>query len=160
MVSAYPGTIGLDPEQQVEDHALYGLSNEEYQEWSELFAGCPGLDSGAFVVGEVRLFGISDPITDESPTTSTGRVTAYGADGQVWAGCYLDDEGLAYDPDASFTGATGLFLVPGVPVGLHDLVVEVLIGPDTWTLDVYPLRITAGPQMVSPWWPLWAWLSI
>lgn len=154
--SVFPGSIGLADEQFVEDHALFGVSTAERQEWVDLFAGCPGVEDGAFVVGEVREFEIVDPYSDVHPTASTAQVTVRDADQASWEGCYLDDEGLAHDPEAAFTGGTGRFLVPGVPEGIHDLVVEVLVGPDTWTQNTYPVRIPARDDVVSPWWPLWA----
>lgn len=154
--SVFPGSVGLDAEQLVEDHVLFGVSLAELDTLRAQLAGCPDLDVGGIVYGEVREYGITDPYNGTSPTASTGQVTVQDGDEAEWSGCYLDEKGIAYDPEAVFTGASGKFAVAGVPTGLHDLVVEVLVGPDLWTQNTYPVRITEGEDVVAPWWPLWA----
>ncbi|MEQ1507344.1 MAG: carboxypeptidase-like regulatory domain-containing protein [Myxococcota bacterium] len=152
--STFPGVVGLEDVQQVEDHALYGVSDAEHAGWIDRLGGCTGADDpeGALVIGEVRVYGITDPLTGGNPSVGTAQVEV--ADGDtVWSGCYLDADGIAWDPDADYTGATGLFAVPGVGRGLLDLRVSADIAVGATTTEVYPLWIPADGVVVAPWYP-------
>ncbi|MEQ1565997.1 MAG: hypothetical protein ABMA64_10200 [Myxococcota bacterium] len=154
--STFPGTIGIEARAEVADHALYGVSLEERERVLAMFAGCPGgAPDGPLVFGEIREYGIADPYTGESPTTSLGTADLQTGEA-LTEGCYLDDEGGAFDPEADFTGASGQFAVFPGEAGLHDLVIRTLVGPDEYTVDVYPVWIEDEPAVVSPWWPAWA----
>jgi hypothetical protein len=157
--TTFPGSIGYAEQAQVEDHALYGVTLAEREAWLAQYAGCAGADDpvGAVVVGEIREYGITDPYTGESPTTSMGLAELYdGGEAPTWTGCYLDADGVAWDPEAELTGPAGQFAVFGVGPGFHDLVIQTLIGPDLWTVDVYPMWVPEGDDVVSPWFPAWA----
>jgi hypothetical protein len=155
-VTAFPGVIGLDPEQEVEAHALYGVSDAERADWLGRFTGCPGADDDrAMVIGEMRIYGLQDPYTGESPTIGTGTVAVAQGEDVKASGCYLDEDGALYDPEAEVTGASGAFGVFGVGPGLHDLQIEGEVSTDLSTTQAYPLWVPDRPNVVSPWFPAW-----
>lgn len=155
-VTPFPGVIGFEPVQTVEDHALYGVSDAERADWLARYEGCPGADTDrAMVIGEMRLYGLTDPLTGGNPTIGTGTVTVADGDIEEATGCYLDEDGALYDPDAVFTGASGAFGVFGVEAGLHDFQLRGEMATDLSTTEVYPLWIPDRPNVVSPWFPAW-----
>lgn len=84
-----------------------------------LYAGCPGVgEGGAVLEGELRahVYGY-DVVDGEWPLVATGRIELYTEAGDTLSACYLDDEGLGYDPSAEETGQTGRFAFFGVPEG-------------------------------------------
>jgi hypothetical protein len=107
------------------------------------------------VVGEQRIHGLTDG-AGESPTVNTGIATLRSVTGTaVLVGCYLTDDGAAYDPDAETTGASGAFLVAGAAPGQWDLEVEYEYAVDQWSASVYPVWLREGGPIVSPWFPAW-----
>lgn len=91
---------------------------EAAAEVETLFAGCPGIGEGATIEGELRanVYGY-DVVDGEWPLVATGRIELYTEAGDTLSACYLDDEGLGYDPSAEETGQTGRFAFFGVPEG-------------------------------------------
>ncbi len=157
VTTAFPGVIGILPTQRVEGYALYGTSVEEHDALLATWDGCPGLAAtGAIVVGEQRIYGLEDD-EGESPSVNTGIATLRSATGSaVLDGCYLTDDGTAYDPGAETTGASGAFLVAGAEPGSWELVVEYEYGIDQWsTAPPYPVWLPADGPIVSPWYPAW-----
>lgn len=155
-VTPFPGVIGLAPVQTVDDHALYGVSDAERADWLARFTGCPGADGDrAIVLGEMRIYGLEDPLTGESPTIGTGIVTVTDGEQTEAAGCYFDPAGERYDPAAEVTGDSGAFAVFGVEPGLHDLQLEGAVSETLSASEVYPLWIPDRPNVVSPWYPAW-----
>lgn len=157
--SVFPGAIGIETEAAVADHAIYGVSDAELDGWLAAWAGCPGTDGdGAVVLGEVREFGVVDPYTGESPTTNAASIEVRQTGDRSWAGCYLDEDGVAWDPEALTTGKAGVFGVFGVEAGLSDLVIRTTVTPTAVQTDVYPVLVPdeADARVVSPWFPAWA----
>ncbi|MCO4743186.1 MAG: hypothetical protein KC912_00255 [Proteobacteria bacterium] len=104
---------------------IYGFNLLELEEWAERFDGCPDFGEGLVVLGEVRANDLVDPTTDEHVIMNRASAELVSVNGNdVYSACFLDDEGLAYDPNATETGQTGMFAIPGVPPGLFTLVVE------------------------------------
>lgn len=154
--TTFPAVIGLDRALEVEDHLLYGFPAEERDAILTAHAGCDGAEPGAaLVVGEMRLYGWADPDTGESPTVTTGVATVLGRGSTEWAGCYLDEAGLAYDPEAFMTGDSGRFTVFGPAPGLHDLDARYEVSTDVWSAQLYPVWIPEDEGAVSPWYPAW-----
>lgn len=156
VTSVFPGVIGVQPLQKVEGYALYGVSAAEHESLLAVWSGCPGLtETGPLVVGEQRIYGLTDG-AGNSPSVNTGIATLLSADGSdSEEGCYLTDDGSAYDPTAETTGASGTFLVAGATPGPWDLVVEYEFGVDQWTTAIYPVWLPDRGPIVSPWYPAW-----
>jgi hypothetical protein len=156
VTSVFPGVIGEQPTQQVDGYALYGTSVEEYAALLATWDGCPGVLEDTFlVVGEMKIFGLTD-VTGNSPTVNTGIASLTGVNtNTVLGGCYLTDDGAAYDPDAERTGDSGGWLVAPATSGGWALEVAYEYGLDAWESETYPVWApTAGPA-VSPWYPAW-----
>ena len=158
----FHGNSPFSGELAVLDHDVFGVTEAELAAERARFAGCEGADGpGAVVFGEVRVFGLVDPITGDSPLTSEGQVDvlAVGDDGDVsatYGGCYLDEAGAAHDPTAEFTGESGRFAVFGVEPGLHELQAQWQAVPGEWIANYYPAWVPAGEeQVVLPQWPAW-----
>lgn len=109
---------------RAEDPDLYGVKTVEYEELRAMLEGCPGLDDGAVVVGQVFANDLIDMTTDDHPIIITASASVLPLDGEPIEGCYLDPSGSTYDPEADRTGNSGMFAVVGLPPGLHTLVVE------------------------------------
>ena len=157
VTTAFPGVIGLLPTQRVEGYTLYGTSVEEHDLLLAIWDGCPGLTTktGAIVVGEQRIYGLEDD-AGESPSVNTGIATLRSATGSaVLDGCYLTDDGTAYDPAAETTGPSGTFLVAGAEPGSWELEVQYEYGIDQWSAALYPVWLPADGPIVSPWYPAW-----
>lgn len=124
--TSFTGVSGLNTEMMVEDGALYVVRTTEIEDWRARFAGCPGLDAeGGAYIGEVRVFDLQDSATGEHPEVTSASVRVSDADGEnAWKACYLDEAGSAWDPEATVTGASGVFAVFGVPSGLHTIIVD------------------------------------
>ena len=103
---------------KVERGVVWLQTPEAAAEVETLFAGCPGIGEGATIEGELRanVYGY-DVVDGEWPLVAVGRVQVSTEDGTELSTCYLDDEGLAYNPDATETGQTGRFAIFGVPEG-------------------------------------------
>jgi hypothetical protein len=149
--TTFPGVSGLQGTFRVEDHALYGMSLAERDAIVARFEGCPGADdvSGPLVVGEIRLYGLVDD-EGESPIVTTG-VAAVGAS----VACYLDDDGVRYEPKTEETGDSGTFAVFGAGPGAGLLSIAYQPIEDTWALEEYRLWIPDDDDVVSPWYPAW-----
>ncbi|MBX2800939.1 MAG: hypothetical protein KTR31_24880 [Myxococcales bacterium] len=159
--TTFTGTSGALQVVELEERTLFGVSLEEVQAERELFAGCPGADgTGAVVFGEMRVEGIVDPYSGESPTTNAGRVDLRrlleDATEVVAEGCYLDDEGVGYDPSASFTGATARFAVFGPAPGEYQLEARYQPFPNEWLGSVFAIWVPEGDEQVATaLWPAW-----
>lgn len=152
--TTFPGVVGLDAEQSVEDRTLFGMPLATLDDWRARFAGCPGADDPdtAMVIGEIRIYALTDPITGGQPSTSVGLAIVHTARRDLPA-CYLDSEGQVYDPEAEYTGTSGTFAVFGVPEGLHDLDVRADFSSGIDNTEIYPVWIPEGGSVVSPWYP-------
>jgi hypothetical protein len=156
--TTFPGVIGAVAEQQVEPHALYAVSLEATAAEEARFAGCPGAGEGAASVGgEVRVFGLEDPITGVAPLVETGKVTLVGEDApkDEWRACYLADDGVAWDPEAFWTGAAGTFGFFGLPPDVYDLEVRFELSDELYETASYPVYIPDDPVVRAPWYPAW-----
>lgn len=151
----FPGTTGFGDKLVIEDRSLFAFSVAEKDAIRAAMAGCPGADDpdASLVVGEIRVYGLEDPESGESPTISNGRASAT-AGGQEWTACYWNADGTAYDPLALSTGLAGSFVIFGVEPGLGTLTVEYeALSGSPYTAD-YPLWIAEG-DAVSAWYPAW-----
>jgi hypothetical protein len=152
-VNGGPLIISLDEDQ---DSPLYGVLLTDVDELREEFAGCPGADvANGIVFGEVRVIGITDPVTDEEPTVATAEVKVGGANEQELMACYLDDAGRIYDPEATVTGDSGRFAIFGVPSGLWTMSVtySAFVESDVETFST--LYVPEGDVAVVPREPTW-----
>ena len=156
VTTVFPGVIGEQPIQQVDGYALFGTSVDEYAALLTTWDGCPGVVEDSFlVVGEMKVFGLTDD-TDNAPSVNTGTATLDAVDtSDVIDGCYLTDDGTAYDPGAERTGESGRWLVAGAASGGWALDVSYEYGLDAWESQTYPVWAPAGGPAVSPWYPAW-----
>lgn len=154
VAASFAGVVGVQEQQPVEAGAFYGISSDTYAEWEATFAGCPGLgEGGGASFGEVRISNLTEPDSDEHPTVATAVVTIDDGEGNFWEACYLDEDGLAYDPDAEWTGESGRFAVFGVPAGELRISVSYEVFDGNWSTEDYPVRVPEGG--VAPQFPLW-----
>ncbi len=151
-LTSFTGLSGVADVFRVEDGMLYGFSSDERADWEERFAGCPDMGSGGMVVGEIRMLELSNG--GEHPLVANGVAEVVTRNvKKTWKACYLDDEGLAYDPDATNTGASGAFAVFGIEPGNHILTVGYEFAPDAWSYsDTYVRAVEDG---VAPRFPAW-----
>jgi hypothetical protein len=148
--TTFPGVTGLEPTFTVEDHALYGVTVEARDAFVAQYEGCPGAaDGGPIVMGEIRLYGLVDDL-GVSPIVTTGVAGV----GQV-GGCYLDADGLRYEPKAAETGSSGVFAVFGAEPGVGVLDVAYQPFTDVWSVEDYRLWLPDEDGVVSPWYPAW-----
>ncbi len=88
-------------------------------------------EEGAVVVGEVRVYLPVDDL-QALPIAVAAEVDVMGSDAILRPACVLDDEGASL-PGEGAVGATGRFLVAGVPAGPSIVSVSWLDpGGDTW----------------------------
>ena len=150
--ASFTGVSGLSDVYRVEDGMLYGFSTEQRDEWETLFAGCPGLGSnGGVVLGEIRMLELTD--NGEHPLVSGVAEGVSRNQKKTWKACYLDDEGVAYAPDATTAGASGRFAVFGIEPGTRILTVGWEYIPDVWSYSDTYVRITEDG--VAPRFPSW-----
>lgn len=125
------------------EDSLFVLSQADADAVRARYAGCPGADGdGAFVYGEVRFYapGYEPEAGQEWPIAITATATLVGEDGETLEACYLNAEGLAYDPEAKWNGDSGQFAIFEVPTGFPSLTVDILtVDPDTGKADEEPL---------------------
>jgi hypothetical protein len=154
--STFTGNVGIEADAEVEDHAIYGVSDQELADVLATFAGCEGAGGpGAVVFGEVHEYGLYT--NNGAPLVAPQATAVVEHGGDSWPGCYLDDDGVAHDPDAVMTGASGRFAAFGVGEGRARLVVQTQLDVDLWTYDAYPLFVPKSDRrVVSPWYPAFA----
>jgi hypothetical protein len=153
IVASFTGVSGYAEVFQVEDGALFGVSQTEWTQWREQFAGCPGVDTGAGIIGEVRMSSLVDSETGEAPLVSTAQPLVEDLDGVVYTTCFLDEEGLLYDPAAEYTGASGVFAIFGLPEGFVVIDLKYQIVDDVFYLRSIP--VWAPKEGVIPLFPAW-----
>jgi len=90
----------------------------------------------------------------QDPPKVPGVVTG-GSGNTSIGGCYLTDDGTAYDPGAERTGDSGQWLVAGAAPGGWSLEVAYEFGVDTWESETYPVWAPVDGPAVSPWYPAW-----
>lgn len=120
---SFAGQSGLNPRMRIPNGQVFALSEARWQAELARWEGCPGLDQGAIVTGDVRVDGFEDPDVDGLLRVQTGQIRVETAEGATFDACYLN-EGGTYDPDATSAGPTARFLVAGIPEGEHLLVVD------------------------------------
>lgn len=125
------------------DGSLYVLSQADADAVRARYAGCPGADGvGAFVYGEVRFYapGYEPEAGQDWPLAITAAATLVGEGGETLSACYLDAEGLAYDPEARWNGDSGQFAIFEVPTGFPKLTVDILtVDEETGEAEDEPL---------------------
>lgn len=154
--TSFTGVSGLEDRMDVPVGTLFGWDLEDLADLREAFAACPGASAaGGVVLGEVRVFGLSDPETGEAPLVGTAEVSIVGLDGTEIAACYYTAEGDAHDPAAIRTGDAGAFAIFGVPSGIHTLsvVYSVFEEDDLSTYTV--VWVPEGDDAVVPRFPTW-----
>ena len=156
--TTFPGNAGIAEFAEIEDHTLYGVSLAELSAERSLFDGCAGADAdGAAVFGEMRVFGLEDPTNGDNPIPETGLLDVRDPHtGEIWEACYLDVDGLAYDPDAERTGASGRFAAFGIDRGLHEINARYELLPEQWVGELYVAWVPSDDEPVAvPLWPVW-----
>ncbi|MEY3210408.1 MAG: hypothetical protein RIT28_889 [Pseudomonadota bacterium] len=125
------------------EDSLFVLSQADADAVRAKYAGCPGADGvGAFVYGEVRFYapGYEPDPGQEWPLAITAAVRLVGEGGETLSACYLDAQGLAYDPDARWNGDAGQFAIFEVPTGFPTLTVDILtVDEETGQAEDEPL---------------------
>jgi len=151
-VTSFTGVSGLSEVYRVEDGLLFGFSNAQRAEWEALFAGCPGLETpGGVVFGEIRLLELTDS-GEHALVNGVAEVVSRNQK-RTWDACYLDDDGLAYAPEATTTGPSGRFAVFGIEPGTRILTVGWEYAPDIWSYSDTYVRLTEDG--VAPRFPAW-----
>jgi hypothetical protein len=154
--SSFTGVSGVEENMTVEPGALYGVSLAELDAIRAMYAGCPGSDLPmGLVVGEVRVYGLSDPETGESPLVTTARAVATRLDGEEIPACYLDPTGLAYDPAAEITGLAGSFAIFGLESELYSLTVMYSVTGESEYVAYWEIWVPPGESGVVPRYPAW-----
>lgn len=130
--TSFTGSSGVDSVLRVPEGTLFGVPTSTAEQYLSLFEGCPGARDGAFLVGRVRAENLTVPETNEHPIVTTARVEWNVRDREILDACYLNEEGDAYDPQATMTGDSGWYLVPDVDVGTGEIIVSyaTIIGAD------------------------------
>lgn len=155
VVSSFTGVSGVESPMQVEDHALFAVSQEEIDTLRDKYTGCSDA-GGAIVYGEVRVVGLEDPETGESPLVTSASISTTSIDeSETHLACYLDDAGSAYAPEATTTGDAGEFAVFGVGPGMHTLVVEYTFFEDDPLTGYLAFFVPDGDSVVVPRYPIW-----
>jgi hypothetical protein len=122
--ASFTGVAGLFEQQEIEEGLVFAVTEADYSEWVADFGGCEALDTNtASVIGDIRLYGLLDADSGEEIVVTTGYAYVESLDGTVYEACYLDEEGVAFDPEAVATGLSGRYTIAGVPAGVHTLVV-------------------------------------
>jgi hypothetical protein len=152
----FPGQSGRAEEFRVPDGQLWRFPADDLAAWRARFAGCPGVDGeGGMVLGEVRLDLGQEPLEAMgAPVEAFGfaRLRLPGAqpgetEGDIEA-CYLDEEGVAVDPDAIRVGTTGQFAFFDVPEALRVLVVGRFVGGGGSLVTETLVRVPPGAVTV------------
>jgi hypothetical protein len=103
------------------DRDLFLRSDDWINELRQSYEGCPGADGdSALVEGILRVhLPVPSEEVDTLPVVKTASMTLAQADSDTeqTEPCYLDDEGLAWAPDASVNGDSGQFAFFDAPVG-------------------------------------------
>lgn len=104
---------------QFTEGSLWMITAAEDDAYRSRFAGCPGAADAPMVVGEVRI-GLAGytPEEGEWPLATLGLAQVTDVNGDVWPACYMGEDGLVYDPQATRTGVAGLFAVFGAAPGV------------------------------------------
>ena len=154
-LSYFAGAIGAVDE-VIADGLLYTFPEDDASAIEAAFEGCPGGDGVGLVAGVVRHFDIVDALGEPAVNTAS-RVTLILEDGSEQRACYADENGEAYDPDGAFTGASGRFVLPGVPAGVHTLEIVYDVSLEVSESRTYPAYV--GEEVsLSPWYPAWVTL--
>lgn len=153
VTSSFYGETGYQPLFQVADGELFGLPQSEFDTWEALFTGCPGVgEPGGVLLGEMRVYDITSAVDGTNPLVTTGFVWVENGDARLDA-CYLDDEGLAYDPSTDRTGDSGRFAIFGIPEGAWDVALAYNPYTGRSTISGHSLYVSEGT--VAPLLPAW-----
>ena len=154
VAASFTGVSGFATVFEVEEGSLFAVSQTEWAQWREQFEGCPGVDSaGAGIIGEVRMSTLLDSETGEAPIVTTAMPLAEDLDGVVYTTCFLDEEGMLYEPLAESTGASGVFAIFGLPEGFVVIDLKYQIIDDVFYVRSIPLW--APKDGVVPLFPAW-----
>ncbi len=150
VATTFTGVSGVDDTSRLADESIYGWPVADYESWISPFSPCAA--DGGTAVGEVRVFGIVDPLTGEAPLVAAAEISVLDPIGEpVASPCYLDDAGV-HDPGADRTGVTGSFAVFGIPDGQWELRVTYDLTELTQGIASFPVYIESG--QVAPRFPL------
>lgn len=157
--AAFSGVSGLNETFEVNEGVLHGLSQAEWDWWTTAFAGCPGVGEGGAVIGIARTLELVDD-NGEHPSVNTGLAELYDPvkDEVVAQACYLDPETLTYDPEAGFTGESGLFGIFGVEEGDYVLSMGLEVYENSYTWDDTVVYVPDGGA--APRFPAWVHFPI
>jgi hypothetical protein len=160
VTTSIPGVIGAAEQQTIETHAVYLVSEAGAEADDERFDGCAGVGDAGGVLGEVRVSGLIDPITGQSPLSESSKVKLYPVDGVDRTGdgilaCYLSDDGAVWDPEGFWTGAAGTFGIFGLAPGRYQLEVRIEFSAQLFDTVAYPVFIPDDSRARSPWYPAW-----
>jgi hypothetical protein len=163
--TSFTGQSGLDTDQpllidetgdEISGHTLYAVPVEALEAWRTQLAGCPTLEEGGrALIGEVRVYGIENDETGEEPLVTTASVKAVSTTGVEREGCYLDDEGLAYDPESAVTGLMGFYAVFGLEPGLHTAEITYTAFDTEQIVTYQGLYVPEAEDALVPRFPTW-----
>ena len=109
--TGFTGTVGMT-DYAIPDGVLWMRTESELDALKSSFEGCPLLEQGGAVEGEILMALPQDGVMMKT-FVETGWARVVSEDGEEVEACYLDEDGL-YDPEAVYTGPTGRFLIPNV----------------------------------------------
>jgi hypothetical protein len=138
--TAFAGISGIN-DFEAEPGSIFAFPG--LTDWLEPFAGCPGLDSGGMVVGEVRFSDLRDPDSGLQSIAAAAKVLVAvdGKESDLVDACYLTDDGTAWSPDAPLVGLTGRFAIGGLPEGIHELRVGIQTTDAGFDYSFYPVWV-------------------
>lgn len=153
-VASFTGISGLQTTLEVGAGTLFGIHTSEIAALRDTFGDCPGVnDDGGVAFGEVRVYGLSDPETGESPLVTTANIRVTDDAGAEYTACYLNADGTAHDPAATVTGDMGFFAVFGLPTGVSTMQTSYTAFEDE-TYDYFqPIWVPDGADVVVPRFP-------
>lgn len=145
--AGFTGTMGLG-RFEVPPGLLFAWPEAERDALADTWGGCAA--DGPVVLGEIRLFGVTDD-DGTSPVVTTGYASVRSGGSELPA-CYLGESG-AGDPEAEVTGDAGAFAVFGVQPGIVQLDYGYVVSGST-TVDA-DLELYVPEGGVTPLYPAW-----
>lgn len=134
ITSSFTGISGTQSKLNIDRGNLWGVPADVLDGWRAQFAGCPDIDQGVLLIGQVRVYlyvdhngdGKNDYQPSDLPIVNNAVPHLEDPDGTIVdrTACFLDPNTNEYDSNADTTGASGWYAIGNVPPGEHILVVR------------------------------------
>ena len=161
-LTVFHGSTPISGELVIPPGDVFGITLAEVEAERALFAGCPAPRATMRLpLARFAYSALPTPIPGEAPVTSEGQVDVIEqgseAEGTVlFSACYLNDDGIAYDDTASFTGRAGRFAVFGIDPGFYEIRSQWQHLPGQWIMNRAPAWVPDTDLVVAlPQWPAW-----